>query len=241
LTSKTVSHPSSGLGGFARPSAAAASARWAGPHRVAGRTVINTATVSPVYSKALEADIRAVGGHYVEAPVSGSRTPAEAGQLVAMLAGDAAAIERVRPLFSPMCRAVVSCGVVPRALSMKFSVNIFLITSIAGLAEAANFARAQGLDMSTWGSIVNSSQMASDISRVKVDKLLAGDLGAQAAITNVLETNRLIAEAADEAGIPSPLMDASLALYRRTSELGFGQSDMISVVRALEGLSRSRS
>jgi 3-hydroxyisobutyrate dehydrogenase len=210
-------------------------------NRVAGRMIINMATVSPSYSKALEADIRAAGGHYVEAPVSGSRKPAEAGQLVAMLAGDVAAIERVRPLSSPMCRAVVPCGVVPRALSMKFAVNIFLIASITGLAEAAHFAKAQGLDMSTWGSIVNSSQMASDISRVKVEKLLSGDLEAQAAIINVLETNRLIAEAAHESGIPSPLMDACLTLYRRTNELGLGQSDMISVVRALEDHARSSS
>jgi len=209
--------------------------------RVAGRTIINTATVSPSHSKALEADIRAVDGHYVEAPVSGSRKPAEAGQLVAMLAGDAAAIERVRPLFAPMCRAVLPCGVVPRALLMKFAVNIFLIASITGLAEAAHFAEAQGLEMSLWGSIVNASQMASDISRVKVEKLLAGDFGAQAAITNVLETNRLVAEAAHQSGIPSPLMDACLRLYRRTDELGLGTLDMISVVRAFDGNARSSS
>jgi len=209
--------------------------------RVAGRTIINTATVSPSYSKALEADIRAAGGHYVEAPVSGSRKPAEAGQLVAMLAGDAAAIERVSPLFSPMCRAVVTCGVVPRALSMKFAVNIFLIASVTGLAESAHFAKAQGLELSLWGSIVNTSQMASDISRVKVEKLLAGDLAPQAAITNVLETNRLVAEAAHGSGIPSPLMDACLTLYRRTNELGLGQFDMISVVRAFDGNVRSTS
>jgi len=209
--------------------------------RVAGRTIINTATVSPSYSKALEADIRAVDGHYVEAPVSGSRLPAEAGQLVAMVAGDAAAVERVLPLFSPMCRAVLPCGAVPRALLMKFAVNIFLIASITGLAEAAHFAEAQGLEMTSWGSIVNASQMASDISRVKVEKLLAGDFGAQAAITNVLDSNRLVAEAAHESGIASPLMDACLTLYRRTNELGLGELDMISVVRAFDGNARSGS
>jgi 3-hydroxyisobutyrate dehydrogenase len=95
--------------------------------------------------------------------------------------------------------------------------------------------------MQTWGSIVNASQMASDISRVKVDKLLAADFGAQAAITNVLETNRLIAEAAHEAGITAPLMDACLTLYRRTNDLGLSAADMISVVRAFEGPAGSPS
>jgi 3-hydroxyisobutyrate dehydrogenase len=69
---------------------------------VAGKTIVNTATVSPRYSKELEADIRAAGGAYVEAPVSGSRKPAEAGQLVAMLAGDASTVANVEPLLGSL-------------------------------------------------------------------------------------------------------------------------------------------
>lgn len=199
---------------------------------VGGRTIVNTATVSPRYSKALDADIRAAGGAYVEAPVSGSRTPAEQGQLVAMLAGDAAAVERVEPLLEPMCRATVRCGAVPAGLTMKFAVNIFLIASVTGLAEAANYAGAEGLDMQAWARVVNASQMASDISRVKVDKLLADDLGPQAAIANVLETTRLIAESAHDDGISTPLMEASLQLYRRADAMGLGRLDMIAVIRA---------
>ncbi len=178
---------------------------------VVGRTVVNAATVCPRYSKALETDIHAAGGAYVEAPVSGSRKPAEQGKLVAMLAGDQAAIARVEPLFAALCRSTVRCGAVPNGLKMKFAVNIFLIASITGLAEAANYAQAEGLDTQAWARVVNDSQMASDISRVKVDKLLTDDLGAQAAIVNVLETTRLIAQSAHEDGISTPWMDASLA------------------------------
>lgn len=201
---------------------------------VSGRNIINAATVSPDYSKALEADIRRSGGRYVEAPVSGSRKPAEAGQLVAMIAGDPEAVEQVRHLFSPICRAVVPCGEVPRALSMKFASNIFLIATITGLAEAAHFAKVQGLDLKTWGSIVNASQMASDISRLKVDKLLAGDFSAQAAIGNVTETARLIVKSAEDAGISAPIMNACLPLYRRAQSIGLDLADMIAVTQAFE-------
>lgn len=199
---------------------------------VTGRTIVNTATVSPHYSKALEADIRSAGGAYVEAPVSGSRVPAEQGQLVAMLAGDESAIARVRPLFASLCRATVPCGAVPGGLTMKFAASIFLIASMTGLAEAAHFAEAEGLDLHAWARVVNASQMASDISRVKVDKLLAGDLVAQAAIANVLEATRLIVDAAHADGISTPLMDASLELYRRADAIGLGGLDMIAVMRA---------
>ena len=102
--------------------------------RVTGRTIVHMGTTSPAYSRELEADIRSVGGHYVEAPVSGSRKPAEAGQLVAMLAGSADAIANVRPLLTPMCRETMICGPVPNALLMKLSVNLFLIALVTGLA-----------------------------------------------------------------------------------------------------------
>ena len=53
--------------------------------RVAGRTVVHMGTTSAEYSAALEKDVRAAGGAYAEVPVSGSRVPAEQGELVAML------------------------------------------------------------------------------------------------------------------------------------------------------------
>src|SRR5437899_11440013 len=108
--------------------------------RVTGRTVVHMGTTSPAYSRELEADIRSAGGRYDEAPVSGSRKPAEAGQLVAMLAGDADAIAHARPLLAPMCRETVICGPVPHALLMKLPVNLFVLALLTGLAEALHFA-----------------------------------------------------------------------------------------------------
>ena len=79
--------------------------------------------------------------------------------------------------------------------------------------------------------------MANDVSRVKAAKLLAQDFAAQAAIGNVLYNNRLIAEAARAAGIASPLLDVCHALYAETEALGFGASDMVAVIRAIEARS----
>jgi 3-hydroxyisobutyrate dehydrogenase len=202
--------------------------------RVAGHVIIHMGTTAPAYSKALEADIRVAGGRYVEAPVSGSRRPAEEGQLVAMLAGEAGVVDEVRPLLAPMCRETVVCGAVPNALLMKLAVNIFLITSVTGLAEAAHFAGRQGLDMGVFRAVVDAGQMASGISRIKSGKLVERDFSVQAAITDVLKNNRLVAEAARQAGVASPLLDACHALYAETENLGFGREDMAAVIHALE-------
>jgi 3-hydroxyisobutyrate dehydrogenase len=201
---------------------------------VRGRTVINMATPAPAYSKTLEADVRAAGGRYVEAPVSGSRKPAEAGQLVAMVGGDPDVVESVRPLLARMCRAVVACGAVPNGLFMKLAVNVFLTAVVTGLAEAAHFAQRHDLDLDKFVSVVDASPLASDVSRVKGAKLVAHDFTAQAAISNVLENVRLIGQAARDAGIASPLVDVCYALYGETKALGLGSADMVAVIRAIE-------
>ncbi|WP_318205943.1 NAD(P)-dependent oxidoreductase [Streptomyces sp. SCL15-4] len=202
--------------------------------RVAGRTVVHMGTTSPDHSRALEADVRAAGGRYVEAPVSGSREPAEQGRLVAMLAGEEDAVAAVRPLLAPLCRETFACGAVPGALLMKLSVNLFLITQVTGLAEAFHFAERQGLDRRLFLDVLDAGPMASAVSRMKAPKLRERDFAVQAAALDVLKNNRLIAEAAREAGLASPLLDVCHTLFRETVARGHGGEDMVAVLRAIE-------
>ncbi|MFE9355426.1 NAD(P)-dependent oxidoreductase [Streptomyces olivaceoviridis] len=202
--------------------------------RVAGRTVVHMGTTSPEYSHALETEIRAAGGRYVEAPVSGSRVPAEQGQLVAMLAGEEAAVAAVRPLLAPVCREAFGCGAVPGALLMKLAVNIFLITQVTGLTEAFHFAERQGLDRRLFLDVLDAGPMASAVSRMKAPKLRERDFAVQAAALDVLKNNRLITEAARKAGLASPLLDVCHTLFEETVAQGYGGEDMVAVLRAIE-------
>ncbi|MEU9631751.1 NAD(P)-dependent oxidoreductase [Streptomyces luteogriseus] len=202
--------------------------------RVAGRTVVHMGTTSAEYSRGLQEDIRAAGGRYVEAPVSGSRVPAERGELVGMLAGDDDALAIVRPLLAPLCRETFGCGAVPGALLLKFSVNLFLIAVVTGLAEAFHFAERHGLDQRLFRDVLDAGPMASAVSRVKAPKLLERDFSVQAAAADVLKNNRLIAEAARKADLASPLLDVCHALYDETVRRGHGGEDMVAVLHALE-------
>ena len=201
---------------------------------VAGHTIVNMGSTSPAYSRGLEADVRGAGGRYVEAPVSGSRKPAEAGQLVGMLAGAREDVDEVRPLLAPMCHETIVCGPIPTALWMKLSVNIFMLTMIAGLAEACHFADRHGLDRQQFLAVVDASPMASSVSRVKAAKLAAGDFSVQATVTDALRNNRLIVQAARAASVATPLLDEVHALYGETAALGHGHADMVSIIRAIE-------
>jgi len=203
-------------------------------YRIGGRLVISMATTEPGYSKKLGEDIRAAGGRYVEAPVSGSRRPAEDGQLAAMLAGDAADVSEAARIIGPMCKSAIACGPVPNALYMKLAVNLFMISMVTGLVEATQFAQRHGLDMETFSGVLNSSPMANDVMRVKLAKLLALDFAAQASIANVLENVRLIVDAGRDAAVASPIIGVCSELYGEAQEQGLGDEDMVAVLRAIE-------
>jgi 3-hydroxyisobutyrate dehydrogenase len=201
---------------------------------VAGRIVVNMGSTAPAYSRGLDADIGAAGGRYVEAPVSGSRKPAEAGRLVALLGGDAATVAQVRPLLGPMCHKTVSCGPAGNGLLMKLSLNLFLNTMIASLAEAVHFAGQQGLDLRQFQEALESGPMASDVTRVKLPKLIEQDFTLQAAMSDALNSCRLIAETARDGHVASPMLDLARELYGEAVSMGSGRLDMAAVIHAIE-------
>jgi 3-hydroxyisobutyrate dehydrogenase len=200
---------------------------------VRGSLVVPMGTTSPEYSAALAGDVVAAGGGYVEAPVSGSRVPAERGRLVGMLAGAPDAVAEVRALLAPVCGSTFDCGAVPNALLMKLSVNLFLITMVSGLAESFHFAERHGLDLELFRAVLDAGPMASDVSRAKLGKLVAGDFDVQAAVSDVLMNNLLVRDAARSAGVAAPLIEACAGLFAEAEALGAGREDMAAVVRAL--------
>lgn len=199
---------------------------------VSGRIVVNMGTVGPTYSRGLGEQLVAAGARFVEAPVSGSRGPAEAGELVAMLAGDPDVLGVVEDLLTPLTSAVVHCGPVPSALETKLAVNTFLINVVVGLAEAMAYAERRGVDPALLRRILDAGPMASVVSRGKLAKLLGGDLSAQAAVADVRYNSQLILAAAAEASAATPLLATCEQLLSETESLGEASWDMIAVIDA---------
>ncbi|MFI5793461.1 NAD(P)-dependent oxidoreductase [Streptomyces sp. NPDC051677] len=206
---------------------------------VSGHVVVSTGSTSAEYARGLARDIEAAGGRFVEAPVSGSKRPAEAGQLVALLGGDLDTVSKVRPLLAPMCRETVMCGPTSSGLLMKLAVNLYLVTMLAGLAEAVHFAEVNGLDLEAFNAAVEAGPMACDVTRVKIPMLIERDFIAQAATSDAYTSTRLIAAAARAAGVASPLLDLSNILYGESVDLGNGRLDMMSVIQAIEARTKA--
>lgn len=204
--------------------------RAAFEHRVQGRLIINMGTHAPDWSRRLAAEIEAAGGAFVEAPVSGSRRAAAEAQLVAMLAGREPQIARARRLIAPMCRQILVAGAAPRALALKLAVNLYLLTTVTALAEAAGLAQRLGVDPGAFQAVIAGGQLGSAVAVGKLAKMATADYAPEAAIADVCKNARLIAAAASQAGAPFPMLEESRRRFELVLAQGGGERDMAAVV-----------
>ncbi|KAJ3455250.1 hypothetical protein MRS44_013850 [Fusarium solani] len=142
---------------------------------IRGKTLINTSSVSIGFSHKLAQQVHKAGGHFIEMPVSGSKTPAEQGQLIGMMAGDLSFAEQIKPMVKPITKAAVYCGPIGSGLKAKYAVNLFLVAVTARLTESMNLTRAQGIDLKAFGQVLDNCALASPYSKVKVAKMLKAD------------------------------------------------------------------
>ncbi|KAL5093830.1 hypothetical protein Trisim1_009307 [Trichoderma cf. simile WF8] len=198
-----------------------------------GKTLVNTSSVSVEFSQSLAKEVQEAGGKFIEMPVSGSKVPAETGNLVGMMAGDQAECERIRHFVEPITSAAVYCGPIGAGLKTKYAVNIFLITVTAGLAESMNLARAQGLNLEAFSSVLDAGPLASAYSKIKLAKMAKQDWSAQAAVKDCYNSTELIRTAAKAAEAKTPLIQVCNSLYKQAIDSGLEDEDMIAVYRVL--------
>lgn len=201
---------------------------------VQGKTIIGMGSVDPIYSVGLASDIAQAGGTYLEAPVSGSRVPAENGQLVCLLGGDHAVADAVAPLLRPMCKDQIYCGAAGDALRMKLAINLFLCSSLVALAEATNFARKGGLPLDKFKQAVAAGPLSSDFVTIKLPKMIESDFGLQAGVADAHTSTCLIRTEAARLCSATPQLDVSSDLYARAAEALGPKVDMSSVIAVLD-------
>ncbi|KAK1237179.1 hypothetical protein MKX07_006058 [Trichoderma sp. CBMAI-0711] len=198
-----------------------------------GKTLINTSSVSVEFSHSMAREVHEAGGKFIEMPVSGSKVPAETGNLVGMMAGDQIECEHIRPFIEPITSAAIYCGPIGTGLRTKYAVNTFLITVTAGLAESMNLAQAQGLDLDAFSSVLDAGPLASSYSRIKLAKMAKADWSPQAAVKDCYNSTELIRAAAKAAEAKTPLIEVCNSLYRQAMESGLEDEDMCAVYRVM--------
>ncbi len=218
---------------LADPPALRAVAGEALPAMAPGALFVDMSTVDPATIRDLAAQAAARGIAFVDAPVSGSRKPAVEGTLVVMAAGDAAAVERARPVLEAMGR-VRYLGPTGAGASMKLVLNGLGAHLLAAHSMALVLAKALGLDPATAVEVIQSGAFASPLFAAKTPKVLARDFSADFSLALMLKDQDLVLETARAVGVELPTLRAIRDQVARAVEQGWGGEDLSVLVRLLE-------
>ncbi|HEY3797052.1 MAG TPA: NAD(P)-dependent oxidoreductase [Caulobacteraceae bacterium] len=116
------------------------------PALSAGAIVVDHTTASAKVARDMAEQCAGKGVAFLDAPVSGGQAGAENGQLAIMVGGDAAAVERARPVIGAYAKAVQHMGPPGAGQLTKMANQICIAGVVQGLAEALSFSKRAGLD-----------------------------------------------------------------------------------------------
>jgi 3-hydroxyisobutyrate dehydrogenase-like beta-hydroxyacid dehydrogenase len=205
----------------------------------AGQTLINMSTVSPAYSKQLADKLTAASAVAIDAPVSGSRKPAEEGALVILAGGPKDKVAELEPLFLCMGKKVIYCGEAGQGSSMKMSVNLLLGIMAAGICEAVNLGQKCGLDTATMLETMLAGPMGCALFEFKKPMLIADSFSAQFPLKHMTKDIRFALQTADENGAMAPIGHTVFQLYRQSMGQGLADQDFAAVKKVFERISDS--
>jgi 3-hydroxyisobutyrate dehydrogenase-like beta-hydroxyacid dehydrogenase len=170
---------------------------------------------------------------FVEAPISGTSAELRDGTAMALVSGEASAIESVNALLDILCPRRVPIGAVGDASRTKLAINLILQSNRAALAEGIVFAELLGLDGRAFLAAARESAAYSSVMDTKGEKMLARDFQSQSHISQTLKDARLILHEARRQGLHLPLMAAQAELLRAAIALEGPDSDSAAVIEAI--------
>ncbi|MEU4094192.1 NAD(P)-dependent oxidoreductase [Streptomyces sp. NPDC026673] len=166
---------------------------------------------------------------FLDAPVLGTRQPAESGQLLVLSAGPQEARGAVAPVFDAIGSRTVWVGedaAEGAASRLKLVINSWVLTVTNGAAEALALAKGLGVDASDFLQAVSGGALDMGYLQAKGAAILRGDFSPSFAVDTAEKDARLIVEAGESVGVRLDVAAAGAERFRRASELGHGAEDM---------------
>ncbi len=169
------------------------------------------------------------GLRFVDAPVVGTRQPAEAGQLLVLAAGEVDAREGLQPVFDAVGRATrwvadESTGLA--ASRLKLVINSWVLAVTAGAAEAIALARGLGVDPQAFLDAVGGGPLDLPYLQAKAAAILAEDWTPNFSVANAAKDADLVVAAGKGAGVRLDVAAAGSARFHRAADLGHAEDDM---------------
>ncbi|MFJ1547574.1 NAD(P)-dependent oxidoreductase [Streptomyces sp. NPDC088246] len=213
--------------------AVAAALTAASPGLRAGQVLLQSSTVGLDATTDLARQAMDAGVVYLDAPVSGTKQPAEQGTLTVFVSGPSAARASVNPVLDAIGQRTVWVAETPGAASrLKLVVNTWVITMVNNIAECLNLAEGLRIDPQMFLDVMKGGPLDSAYLQGKSAAVLSGDLTPSFALSTALKDTRLILDAAEKSGVRLDLVAASADRFARAEAAGHGGEDMIATYYA---------
>jgi 3-hydroxyisobutyrate dehydrogenase len=193
----------------------------------AGTIWLQQATVGVAGCERLAAVAEELGLVYVDAPVLGTKGPAEAGQLTVLASGPDDAREAVTPVLDAIGAQTRWLGAAGAGSRLKLVMNAWVLTIVEGVAESLSLARALGLEPQQFLDVVKGGAMDAPYVQAKGGAMLRGELDPQFPLWGAVKDARLIEEAGAGAGVDLAIVPAARRHFERALADGHGDQDMV--------------
>ncbi|NGM82629.1 NAD(P)-dependent oxidoreductase [Paenibacillus sp. 7124] len=199
-----------------------------------GAIVIDSSTISPGLVKEIAAAFENKGGHFLDAPVTGSKPGAVEGTLVFMVGGSADVIEASRDVFDAMGKLLLHMGENGSGAAAKLAHNAMVGIHNIALAEGFSIAVKSGVPADKFLELIRNGSAGSKQVELKGRKIIESDFSNQFSLGLMLKDLKLATALSDASGVPTPALELAKSLFQAGYNSGSGEEDLSAVVKTYE-------
>jgi 3-hydroxyisobutyrate dehydrogenase len=197
-----------------------------------GAVLVQTSTIGPEATARLAERAAQAGVPFVDAPVLGTKGPAEEGKLIVLASGPEEVRERVQPLFDAIGAKTLWLGEAGAGSRLKLVINTWLLALTEGLAEAIALAEALDVDPQTFLDAIDGGPVGAPYANLKGKLMIERDFPPSFPLELALKDARLALAAAEEQGLRLGALAAVAEQMERAVEAGHGKADMAATIHA---------
>jgi 3-hydroxyisobutyrate dehydrogenase len=205
----------------------------AAPAASRGALWIQSSTVGIQATEQLAGIASEHGLVFVDAPVLGTKEPAEKGELVVFASGPDEAREQCEPIFEVIGKTTRWVGDAGAGQRFKLVINTWLLAAVEGVAEAISLARALGLDPNDVLDALSGGPLDMPYLQLKGKVMIERDFEPSFKASLAEKDAGLVLEAAERVELELPLVEAVREAFEQAVDLGHADKDMASVVEVV--------
>lgn len=170
---------------------------------------------------------------YLDAPVLGTKAPAEQAQLVVLASGDESARDECSPVWGAVGSATRWLGETGNGTRTKLVMNTWVVSLVEATAEALALAKALGVPGEAFLDGISGGPLDSGYAQTKGKAMLDGDYTPSFPLAHALKDAKLVLAAAEEQGLDMPLVRGIVEGFTRAVDAGHGEDDMAAAYAGL--------